>query len=275
MTATVAEAIREAAAHLAATSDTARLDAELLMAHALGASRSDMLLRHAGDRAPDGFSSLVNRRSLHEPVAYIIGEQEFYGRSFAVRPGILIPRGDSETLIEAALEAVPQPTRVLDLGTGSGALLLTILAERPDASGVGVDVAPVAIEVARENAIALGLENHREFHRRDWREQGWMDGLGRFDLILCNPPYVEQDAPLDPDVRRFEPESALFAGADGLDDYKCLIPQIRELLRPAGVAVFEIGATQCDAVSALARDAGFALRVRHDLANRPRAVVLW
>src|SRR6188768_2363973 len=127
---TVAEALREAAARLASTSDTARLDTELLMAHALGVSRSDMLLRHMGDPAPEGFAGLVERRAQHEPVAYILGRKEFFGREFRVAPGVLIPRMDSETTVAAALEACPAPASVLDCGVGSGALLLTVLAER-------------------------------------------------------------------------------------------------------------------------------------------------
>ena len=136
---TVAQALRQAAASLAATSDTARLDAELLMAQALGVSRSDMLLRHMQDSTPETFAALVERRAAHEPVAYILGKKEFYGREFLVAPGVLIPRMDSETTVAAALEAVPHPRRVLDCGVGSGALLLTVLAESPGVEGVGID----------------------------------------------------------------------------------------------------------------------------------------
>lgn len=271
---TVAEAIRAAAETLAATSDTARLDAELIMAHALGLTRSDMLLKAMRDPAPDSFAALVERRSGHEPVAYIIRSAEFYGRPFAVEPGILIPRGDSETVIAAALAACPAPRRVLDLGVGSGALLLTILAECPGAQGVGIDASAVAIDLTGENAIALGIENPWELHCRNWREPGWADDLGTFDLILCNPPYVEVDADLAPDVRDFEPASALFAGAEGLDDYRILIPPLRGLMNEGAVAIFEIGANQAEPVTALAQRHGFAAKVRQDLANRPRAVVL-
>lgn len=271
---TVTEALRSATARLATTSDTARLDVELLMAHALGCTRSDLLLRHTRDPAPAGFAALLERRAAHEPVAYITGVQEFYGRPFAVEPGILIPRGDSETLIEAALRVCPLPRRVLDLGTGSGALLLTILAERSGACGVGIDKSAVAIDVAAKNAIALGLENPRELHCRDWSTLGWADDLGTFDLILCNPPYVEDDAGLDRSVRDYEPAGALFAGADGLDDYRILIPQLPTLLEPRGVAVIEIGSTQAEAVAAIAHAHGFATDLRHDLAGRARALIL-
>ncbi len=271
---TVGEAIRAAAERLAADSDTARLDAEWLMAHVLGVSRSEMLLRHMRNPAPEAFAALVERRAGHEPVAYITGSAEFYGRTFAVEPGILIPRSDSETLIEAALAASPDPRRVLDLGVGSGALLLTMLAERPRAEGVGIDASGVAIDVTGENAIALGLANPWALYRRSWRETGWADDLGTFDLILCNPPYVEDDAALDRQVAAFEPASALFAGPEGLDDYRVLIPQLRALMNPQAVVILEIGANQAEAVTALAAASGFVAELRRDLAGRPRALIL-
>lgn len=271
---TVGEAIRDGAARLAAASDTARLDAELLMAHALGLSRSDMLLKAMRDSAPEGFAALVERRAEHEPVAYIIGETEFYGRTFAVEPGVLIPRSDSETVVEAALSACPAPRRVLDLGVGSGALLLTVLAERPGASGVGIDKSAIALYVTRDNALAISLPNPWELHCRSWRSDGWADDLGTFDLILCNPPYVEDDADLDPQVRDHEPATALFAGPEGLDDYRVLIPQLRGLMNVGATAIFEIGATQGEAVSALAAAAGFSTALHRDLAGRARALVL-
>ncbi len=276
----VAEAIRAAATRLAATSDTARIDAELLMAHALGLSRSDMLLRAMRDPVPESFAALIERRAGHEPVAYITGWTEFYGRRFDVGPGVLIPRPDSEVLIEAALEFVPDPRRVLDIGTGSGALLFTILMEKPKAAGIGIDASAEAIKVALHNGIGLDTEYHLEddwqWHlmQRDWREPGWADDLGTFDLIICNPPYVEADAALAPQVRDHEPASALFAGPEGLADYRVLMPQLRALMRPSGVAIFEIGATQAEQVGAIAAAAGFRAELRRDLAGRPRALVL-
>lgn len=270
---TVAEALRTAAQTLAETSDTARLDAELLMAHALGTTRSGLLLTRMHDAAPDAFQALVARRAGHEPVAYILGHQEFYGRTFAVRPGVLIPRGDSESVVEAALAACPDPARVLDMGTGSGALLLTVLGERLQASGVGIDASPTAIEVAAANARNLGLEARAGFREADWTTPNWAAGLGRFDLVICNPPYVETDAALAPSVRDHEPASALYAGPDGLDDYRCILPQLRGLLTPEGGAVFEIGYRQGEAVAALARAEGFAVTVLPDLAGRDRAVI--
>ncbi|WP_299194865.1 peptide chain release factor N(5)-glutamine methyltransferase [uncultured Erythrobacter sp.] len=271
----VGDAIREAASRLAAVSDTARLDAELLMAHALRASRSDMLIRHMTDPAPEAFAALFERRVAHEPVAHITGIQEFYCRPFKVSRDVLIPRGDSETLIEAALELAPDAGRILDLGTGSGALLVTALLELPEAMGVGIDASPSALEMAIANARALGLdEDKAQFQSGDWRQAGWSDGLGQFDLILCNPPYVEEDAALDPQVRDFEPAEALFAGPEGLDDYRALVPQLRGLMREDGTAILEIGSDQAEAVMQIARAHGFTVEIRHDLAKRPRALVL-
>jgi release factor glutamine methyltransferase len=271
---TAGEAIRTAAERLAATSDTARLDAELLMAHALGLTRSDMLLKAMRDPAPEGFAALVERRAGHEPVAYITGEAEFYGLTLKVTPATLIPRGDSETLVEAALERAGETRRAIDLGTGTGALLLALLANRPGWEGVGIDASPGALAVAVGNAEALGLAGRSAWHLRSWRAPGWTEDLGTFDLVLCNPPYVEDAAALDPQVRDFEPASALFAGPEGLDDYRILMPQLRALMNPGALAIFEIGANQATSVGQIARDAGFTVALRRDLAGRPRALIL-
>jgi release factor glutamine methyltransferase len=271
---TVAEAIRAATERLAATSDTARLDAELLMAHALGISRSDMLLRAMRDPAPASFAALIERRAAHEPVAYITSSAEFYGLTLAVTPATLIPRGDSETLVEAALEVGGEAGRAIDLGTGSGALLLALLANRAGWEGVGVDASEAALAVASVNADALGLAERSTWLHRDWHTPGWAAHLGTFDLVLCNPPYVETGAALDAQVRDHEPARALFAGPEGLDDYRALIPQVVKLLAPGGIAIFEIGHTQSAAVSAIAAAAGFTSTLRHDLAGRPRVLIL-
>lgn len=271
---TVGEAIRAAAERLSGTSDTARIDAELLMAHALDCSRSDMLLKRIRDPAPAAFAGLVERRAGHEPVAYIVGLQEFYGRRFAVGPGVLIPRADSETIVQAALDACSAPRRVLDLGTGSGALLLSVLAERSSSMGVGLDASPRAVAIATQNARSLSLPNEWRFERRSWHDAGWSAGLGTFDLILCNPPYVEDGAVLDADVRDFEPGEALFSGPQGLDDYRALLPQMPELLNKNAVAVFEIDHKQAESVAKIAADAGFSSALRRDLAGRPRALIV-
>lgn len=271
---TVAQSIRAATRQLSSTSDTARLDAELLMAHALGVSRSDMLLRHMDAPAPESFAALAERRARHEPLAYILGHAEFYGRTFTVTPDVLIPRGDSETVVQAALEAAPQEGRVLDLGIGSGALLLTLLAERPGLTGVGIDFSLGAVAVAAANAAMLGVAERAQIVHRDWHTAGWAADLGKFELVIANPPYVEQDAALEPDVRDFEPASALFAGPDGLDDYRLIIPQLRQLLTDSGGAVLEIGSTQADNITQLSQEAGFCVALHHDLGGRPRALVL-
>ena len=272
---TVGEAIRAAAGRLEATSDTARLDAELLAAHLLGVTRAELLLHHLRAEAPHGLPALVERRAGHEPVAYLTGRQEFYGLPLIVSPAVLIPRGDSEVLVEAALEEHPQARTVLDCGTGSGALLLAVVSRLAGAQGVGIDRSAAALEIATRNAEALGLRPQARFVEADWHRPGWADGLGPFDLVLANPPYVESDAELDPDVRDHEPAGALFSGPEGLDDYRVLIPQIRALMQPGGTAIFEIGFAQGDAVSALAKAHDLRAEVRADLANRPRAVVLW
>lgn len=278
----VAEAIRGAARALDATSDTARLDAELLMAHALGMNRSQTLLHAMQDPAPAAFFEYVGRRAKHEPVAYITGQQEFFGRPFQVTRDTLIPRPDSETVVEAALDLLgdePQHNSkgVLDLGTGTGALLLSVLAERPAYQGHGVDLSEGAVAVAARNAGSLGLDARARFSVGGWHDQiddrgnRWSHGWGPFDLVIANPPYVETGAPLDPSVSGYEPHSALFAGADGLDDYRIIIPGLREI---TSKAVLEIGASQAEAVTELAEKEGYVVELRRDLANRPRALLL-
>jgi len=270
---TVAEAIRAATELLGSRTDSARLDAELLMAEALEVSRSDLFLRHMRDPAPASFADLVARRAAHEPVAYIRGYQEFFGLPFMVSPAVLIPRGDSETLVEAALAARPDAARVLDCGTGSGALLLAVLHELPQARGIGIDRSAAALAIASANATRLGLGDRAAMLHADWHEAEWASQLDApFDLILANPPYVEADAALDPAVRDHEPASALFAGPEGLDDYRVLIPQLPPLLADEGAALVEIGHTQADAVTAIGASAGLQAQLHRDLAGRPRVL---
>ena len=273
----VRAALRDAAQRLAGVSDTPRLDAELLMAHALDVDRQALLLDPARFAVPEAFGALVARRLTHEPVAYIVGYRDFWWVRLAVGPGALIPRPDSETLIEAALAHVDThmggrgaPLSLLDLGTGPGTLLLAMLAELPEASGLGIDASLRALAFARDNARRLNMADRATF-----REGDWTGGVGGpFDLILCNPPYIGDGEPLMPDVAGHEPASALFAGADGLDDYRRIIPELPRLLAPGGAAILEIGHTQHMLVAALAENAGFAVRCRQDLGGRDRALVL-
>lgn len=271
---TAGEAIRAAAERLSAISDTARLDAEVLMAHAFGVSRSDLFLRHMRDPEPAGFVALVERRAASEPVAYIVDKQDFFGLTLAVSPAVLIPRGDSEVLVEAALAARPNAKRVLDCGTGSGALLLAVLANLPRAIGIGIDRSPEALAVARGNAETTGLADRAEMRMADWDQADLSAGLGHFDLILANPPYVEETAELAPSVRAYEPSGALFAGIEGLDAYRVLLPQLPDLLAPDGAALIEIGHTQAEPVAAIAQGAGFECRLHQDLGGRPRVLEL-
>lgn len=288
MIATVAAAIRSAAALLESVSDTPRLDAELLMAHHLGVDRSDLLLNAMDSLVPAGFERLVTRRAACEPLAYITGQQAFWDLDLIVTPDVLIPRADSETLIEAAIAAFKEqgPCRIIDLGTGSGALLLAALSHWPDATGLGVDKSIAALAIAKRNAHHQHDTRHHTlakraaFMQRDWTRDDWLIGInGPFDLILCNPPYIATNAPLAPNVRDYEPHSALFAGDDGLDAYHIILPQIAALLRANGpesaaYAMLEIGYDQAAAVTALAQAAGLAVDVVQDLAGHHRALSL-
>lgn len=265
----VAGALRWAAARIGGP--TPRLDAELLLAQLLGVPRETLLMGAAAPTfAPAAYAGLVARRAAGEPVAYIIGRKSFWTLELAVTPAVLIPRPDSETLIETALARAERPPgRILDLGTGSGALLLAALSAWPQAWGVGVDRSAAALAVARGNARALGLAGRAAFVQGNWGTAL----SGRFDLVLANPPYVGIGGPVDPAVAAFEPAMALFAGRDGLEAYRALLPDVARLLAPGGLAVLELGAGQAPAVTALARRLGLAGDTVPDLAGHPRA--LW
>ncbi|MEM8826228.1 MAG: peptide chain release factor N(5)-glutamine methyltransferase [Pseudomonadota bacterium] len=271
-TSTAADLIRRATEMLTVgpQPETSRLDAELLAAHVAGRDRAAVLMHEDIAFDTDAYEHLIQRRATGEPLAYIIGHAEFWSLTLAVGPAVLIPRADSECLIEAALEAAEPPARILDLGTGSGCLLLAALSEVEGASGTGIDASADALSIAGANAEALGLDGRAEV-----RAGNWCAGLTEaFDLILCNPPYVGTADTLGPGVREHEPGTALFAGADGLAAYREILPQIADRLAPAGLAIFEIGRGQADAVEGLARAAGLApAGRRRDLAGHERALI--
>ncbi len=267
MASIVRSALAESVARLAAATPTPRLDVELLMAQALGISRETLLLHHLNTPTPATFAPLLARRLAHEPIAYIIGRRAFWTIELEVGPGVLVPRPDSESLIEAAVAHFGEqgPRRILDLGTGPGTLLLAALDQWLEATGVGVDASESALDYARRNGNP----------RAAFRLGDWGDGIKeRFDLILCNPPYVEAGAGLPPDVARFEPPAALYAGADGLDAYRALAPQFGQLLAPGGIVCLEIGVGQARAVSALMAATGFTISSRNDLKGIVRCLIL-
>lgn len=264
-----AEALAAAAARIGG--ETPRLDAEVLLAHLLGCSRGDLLLNPDRSIEPQAYEKLIIRRVAGEPVAHITGQREFWSLDLKVTPDVLIPRPDTETLIEVALRLCRQPpARILDLGTGSGALLLAALSEWPAATGLGIDASAAALAVAAENAQRTGLASRALFQHGNWGE-----GLHeRFDLILSNPPYIAETEALSSEVRAHEPASALFAGADGLDDYRRILPQLPGLLAPGGLAVLEIGHTQGPALLTMAQAQGLDASLHQDLAGRDRCVAL-
>ena len=269
----IARALDDATRKLSETSDTARLDAELLMAEALHIDRDRLLLAPPDREVPERFWQMIKRRSEGEPVAYITGRRAFWDIELHVGPGVLVPRPDSEVLLASAIEhfdGTQGPSRVLDLGTGPGTLLLAALDIWPDATGLGVDVSRQALSYASANARRLGFEQ-----RVKLAQGHWASGLlEKFDLILCNPPYIVEGAELGPGVREYEPDEALFAGSEGLDAYRELAPQLPRLLNDGGLAAIEIAPELQHAVSRLLGRDGLNAKVAQDLAGRARAVLL-
>jgi len=276
---TVGALLEAAAARLrGAGVEAARSDARLLLAAALGVEVSTVFgypERAVGPAASARFEALLARRAAREPVSRILGRREFWGLELLVTPAILDPRPESETLVEAVLEAVGErdaALRILDLGTGSGCLLLALLSELPNAWGLGVDLSLEALEVARDNAARLGLAGRAGFVCGDWSA-----GLGgRWQVIVGNPPYVSEAglATLAPEVAGHDPRLALTGGGSGLEAYRRLIPTLPERLDDAGLCALEIGFDQAEAVRALLAGAGFAqVALRADLAGRARCLV--
>ena len=283
----VAGALRDATQKLGAAGiDQPRLDARVLIAHALGLTTQDVMLRaeravSAAER--QAIARLIARRARREPVSRIVRRREFWSLAFQVSPATLDPRPDSETVISATLAEIgvigapaapgarDRALRVLDLGTGTGCLLLALLSELPRARGLGVDRSAAALAVARANARALGLKDRARFRRGDWGA-----GLaGRYDAILSNPPYIPSGdlAGLPPEVG-FDPAAALDGGPDGLSCYRAIAGQLSGLLAPAGVAALEVGAGQAAAVAEILAATGLkTAKIVSDLASTPRVVV--
>lgn len=273
MTVNAEQALRDAAARLGEASDTPRLDAELLMAHTAAISREELIMRLHHLAEPAGFAALVERRLAHEPVSYIVGTRAFWTLTLAVSPDVLIPRPDSETLIDAAVEYFgrrPGPRHVLDLGTGSGALLLAALDQWPGATGLGIDISEAALDVARHNAQDCGLADRATFRLGNWLE----DVDDRFDLILANPPYIATGTALPFEVIGYEPHGALFAGSDGFDSYRAIAPMVGQRLAPGGMAAIEIGFDQGESVVELFAADDLSASIRNDLAGLPRCLML-
>ena len=253
------------------------IDARVLLEAAAGASRADILAEPRRELSKPQMATLEDylaRREAREPVSHILGAKGFWKIMLRVTPGVLAPRPDTETIVEVVLAAFPEgwPFAILDLGVGSGAILLAILAERPQARGVGVDASEEALAVARENAAELGLTSRAAFMRTDWT--AGLDG-DQFDLVVSNPPYIPTGdiAKLAPEVRNHEPRLALDGGRDGLAAYRALAPQILRVLKPGGEFAVEFGVGQREAVAGLFTAAGAeSLRVTQDLGGRDRVL---
>jgi release factor glutamine methyltransferase len=254
-----------AVALTAAGIDNARFEARLLLARASHLAIEQLVARGA-DEAPaatiEAARSLTARRVRREPMAYILGEREFWGLPFKVTPAVLVPRPDSETVIEAVLSVMPERNRawrILDLGVGSGCLLLTLLREYPQAIGVGLEASPEALAVAQENAQRLGVAKRATVRPGDWRQPGWVDGLGGpFDLVVSNPPYIPSATigRLMPEVSSFEPRLALDGGVDGLDAYRIIAAAGPKLVTSGGLVIVEGGEGQVLEISCLFTAAG-------------------
>lgn len=261
---------------IAAGVDSPVLDARLLLEAGAGVTRLEIVTdprRELASAQVAAVNALVDRRAAREPVSHIIGKKAFWTFDLNVTSAVLTPRPETEFLVEAALALLPRtaPARVLDLGVGSGAVLLAVLAERELASGVGLDISADALAMARGNAEMLKLDNRAVFHLGDWGA----DFGERFDVVLSNPPYIASadiDA-LAPEVARHEPRLALDGGPDGLDAYRAITKRLEAWVKPGGAVAFEVGRRQADPVEALIAAAGFeVLPRRADLAGLPRVV---
>lgn len=278
--ATIAQQVQHTSAHLAAVAgEGAALEARMLVQHVLGISRESMLRdwqQPVADAAVQKLDALVARRLRHEPVSQILGQRDFWKDSFLVTADVLTPRPDSETLIEALLRHQPdrtQPYRILDLGTGSGALLLSALREYTQAEGVAVDLSPAALAVARRNAERLGLAGRVAFREGSWCNP--LDSADKFAIVVSNPPYIARAeiAALDEDVKGYEPHLALDGGDDGLSCYRAIFSTIRCHLLEGAWLLVEVGRGQAEDVAALGVEAGLLHQETcNDLAGIARVV---
>ncbi|MEM9988092.1 MAG: peptide chain release factor N(5)-glutamine methyltransferase [Pseudomonadota bacterium] len=272
LTLTYAELLRKMVSKIT-SSPTPMLDARQLICLTSGLSHSELIAQENEPFPAELYGALegvVARRQAGEPMAYIRGSQEFYGRDFSVSPAVLIPRPETEMLIDATLQLSPLPTSIVDLGTGSGCIIATLLAALPDATGVGVDISEKALAVAQKNCDQLGVADRVTLTCDDFASPL----KACFDLIVSNPPYVEEAAQLPICVADYEPPLALFAGADGLKAYRQLAPVIERGLKKDGVALLEIGTGQGAAVQSLMEDAmpTRPVEIFKDLAGHDRLV---
>lgn len=275
MAPTLAWRLAEATRLLEPHSDSPRLDAELLLAHALGLSRSRMLAHLTERRDACGFDELVARRAAHEPVAYILGEWEFFSLPLYVEAPMLVPRPETEHLVEVVLEWIgDKPARVLDLCTGTGCVAVAIVHSAPQARVVATDINPAALALARRNAERLGVQDRVEFRLGDFLG-ALPEGTSPFDVVCSNPPYVEEAAWADlaPDIRQYEDPRALLAGADGLDAIRRIAGEACGFLAPHGRLAFEVGMGQYEDVAGILGRCGFQdIGFRLDLAGVRRIV---
>ena len=279
---TVARLLEWTAGHFASKgTDSPRLEAEILLAQAMGCKRIELYVRHEeipGEEVRDRFRGLVRRRATGEPVAYLVGHKEFFSLDFLVSPAVLIPRPDTETLVDQALRdlkarALPAP-RALDLGTGSGCLAIVLAKLVPALFVTAVDLSRDALEIARQNAQRNKVDTRVQFLCGDLFHP--LKEEDKFDIVVSNPPYIPSGdiAGLEPTVRDFEPKSALDGGADGLDFYKRIFGGAPQHLQPQGRVMVEVGIDQAEAVASLAREKGFVqVAIVADMAKVPRVVV--
>jgi release factor glutamine methyltransferase len=270
--ASAGEALQAARARLAATSRNPRRDAEVLLAHVLRCDQAALLTHPERLLSPaesDQLESFLKRRLASEPMQYITGSQEFFGLLFAVTPAVLIPRPETEHLVEAALDHIGgEAVRIVDVGTGSGAIAVSLAHARPQSRVTAVDLSPAALEVARRNA-----QRHGVLDRVTFLQSNLLAALDSadFDVVVSNPPYIAEGEVLEPQVSDYEPHPALYAGPTGLEVYERLIPEARKVLKPGGWLLLEIGFGQQPAVEALLR--GWrSVSVIHDLQGIPRVL---